>query len=127
MVNALDSHLIYKLALCYPCVMVFAFSWATTVRSGTGFVLAISLGSYLLIEKTEVTYGKERNKSLQQEEIWRLEIVKDNSFDYVFAFTLKLYKMELLMWVSSYYLISYFGIALFLKRSNFRIFTSLAN
>lgn len=94
------------------------------MRSGTGFVLAISLGSYLLIEKAEVTYGKEHNKSLQQEEIWRLEMVKDNSFDYIFAFTLKLYKMELLMWVSSYYLISYFGITLFLKGSNFRIFTS---
>lgn len=47
-------------------------------------------------------------------------MLKDNSFSYTFAFTLKLYKMEQLMWVSSYYLISGYRITLFLKRSNFR-------
>lgn len=54
-------------------------------------------------------------------------MLRDDSFNYTFAFTVKLYKTEQLMRVSSYYLISGCRITLFLKRSNFRTFTSSAN
>lgn len=60
----LGSHLIYKLALnARPGgVMVFTFS-LSAVKSGAGFVLAISLGSHLLKEKTDVTHEREHNKN----------------------------------------------------------------
>lgn len=61
----LGSHLIYKLALDdrYGGVMVFAFS-LSAVKSRAGFVLAISLGSHLLKEKTESSHEMEQNENL---------------------------------------------------------------
>lgn len=65
LVFVLGSHLIYKLALDahYGGVMVFTF-FLSAVKSGAGFVLAISLGSRLLKEKTEFTHEREHNKNL---------------------------------------------------------------
>lgn len=43
--------------------MVFAFSW-TALKCETVFLLDVSLGSHLLLEKTEVTLAEEHDKRL---------------------------------------------------------------
>lgn len=60
----LGSHLIYRLAVDARSggVMVFTFSLSAG-KSGARFVLAISLGSHLLKEKTEFTHEREHNKN----------------------------------------------------------------